>query len=414
MLGFDVRAARIAWTVSLVAMALYATFSIRRTLFVFVLAIFFSYMVYPMVRTLNRFTPKRLSHSMSTAIVFAVLLLVLVGLIALVGPPIADQATKLADRLPELTRDTHFIDRINLPEWLMPFRSRISQFVSEHLQTGTAVAVPLAQQVGRTLLLVASNLIYVVLIPILAFLFIVGGADMRDRFLAWTGKRRYAPFWTGMVEDLDQLLGKYMRALLILAMATIVVYGVVFTVSGLPYGLLLAVVAGVLEFIPVLGPLAAAVACVLVAGLSGYSHVLFIVGFIAAYRVFQDYVLNPKLMSEGVKIPPLLVLFGLLAGEEIGGVVGIFLSVPVLATAKILILRIAQANRRSKVASASAATGLPLAVAPAVGDATLIAEPVVGDAVVPDTVSQATPAAHAAATSGVAAGPGGTPPALAT
>ena len=85
---------------------------------------------------------------------------------------------------------------------------------------------------------------------------------------------------------------------------------------------------------------------VAVALLGGYDHVLAILGFIALYRVFQDYVLNPYLMSEGVTVPPLMVLLGLVAGDEIGGVVGVFLSVPVLAAAKILATRIAQEWQR--------------------------------------------------------------------
>ena len=52
--------------------------------------------------------------------------------------------------------------------------------------------------------------------------------------------------------------------------------------------------------------------------------------------------LSPYLMSGGVAIPPLMVLFGLLAGEEVGGVIGIFLSIPVLAAARIAVLRIRQ------------------------------------------------------------------------
>jgi len=57
------------------------------------------------------------------------------------------------------------------------------------------------------------------------------------------------------------------------------------------------------------------------------------------YRLFQDYVLNPYLMSEGVKVSPLLVIVGLLAGEQLGGVAGIFLSVPVIAALKIVLSR---------------------------------------------------------------------------
>lgn len=81
------------------------------------------------------------------------------------------------------------------------------------------------------------------------------------------------------------------------------------------------------------------VATVTVAGFSGYPHLLWLIGFIVAYRLFQDYALNPYLMSEGVKVSPLLVIVGLLAGEQLGGVAGIFLSVPVIAALKIVLSR---------------------------------------------------------------------------
>ena len=64
-----------------------------------------------------------------------------------------------------------------------------------------------------------------------------------------------------------------------------------------------------------------------------------LIGFIAAYRLFQDYVVNPYLMSEGVEVSPLMVIVGLLAGDQLGGVVGIFLSVPVMAAIKIVFVR---------------------------------------------------------------------------
>jgi predicted PurR-regulated permease PerM len=103
-----------------------------------------------------------------------------------------------------------------------------------------------------------------------------------------------------------------------------------------PFALLLAGVAAVLEVIPVLGPLVAAAAIVGVALFSGYEHVGWTIAFIGGYRVFQDYMLNPWLMSEGVDVPPILVVFGLLAGEELAGVSGIFLSVPFLAALRMV------------------------------------------------------------------------------
>ena len=345
MLAFDRRAARVTWTVSLVVLALFALYAVRRTVFVFVLAVFFSYVLYPAVRWLERQVPRRMSRTTSTTVIFVMLLLVLAGLGALIGPLIAEQSSLLAQELPRLANDPKVFERLPLPEWLAPFRARGLQFLRDQLQSGTSLAIPFARQVGQTVLQVASNAIFVVLIPILAFLFIKDGTGMRDDFLDWAGGRKHGSMWQGIVDDLDLLLGRYIRALLLLALATFVAYSIFFSVAGVPYGVLLAAAAAVLEFIPVLGPLAAAVACIAVAALSGYGHLLILAGFIALYRVFQDYVLNPTLMSGGVAVPPLLVLFGLLAGEELAGVAGIFLSVPVLAAAKIATLRIAQQLR---------------------------------------------------------------------
>ena len=69
--------------------------------------------------------------------------------------------------------------------------------------------------------------------------------------------------------------------------------------------------------------------------------------FLLAYRMFQDYVLSPHLMGQGVEVHPLLVLFGVFAGAEVAGVAGTFLSVPVLALVRILYLRIRKARGAS-------------------------------------------------------------------
>ena len=109
---------------------------------------------------------------------------------------------------------------------------------------------------------------------------------------------------------------------------------------GVPYALLIAAVAAPLEFIPVIGPLTAAAFALLVAGFSGYEHLVWIAGFLVGYRLFQDYVLSPYLMSEGIELHPVLVIIGILAGEEIAGVPGMFLAIPLLASGKIILDRV--------------------------------------------------------------------------
>ena len=70
--------------------------------------------------------------------------------------------------------------------------------------------------------------------------------------------------------------------------------------------------------------------------------------FLVAYRMFQDYLLSPHLMGQGVQLHPLLVLLGVFGGAEVAGVAGSFLSVPVLAMARILYVR----TRRSRLSAA--------------------------------------------------------------
>ena len=346
MLGFDRRAARYAWTFALVALALITVYSIRKTLFIFLLAVFFSYMVYPAVVRLTRYTPGRFSHAAATATVFTLILGAVVAIAFVIGPPIGEQASTLANKLPGLMRDPQFLSRLPLPDWLMPFWARVGAFVQEQFASGASVALPAAKRIGEAVLGVAGNSVFVILIPILAFIFIKDARAMCAGFLAWADQGAHGPMWTRIVDSLNTLLGRYIRSLLILSGATLVVYAVVFSVAGVPYALLLAALAALLEFIPVIGPLTAAATCLIVAGLSAYNHLLLLTGMIAVYRLFQDYVLNPYLMSDGVEVPPLLVLFGLLAGEEIAGVVGIFLSVPVLAATRVIAAEISKEFRR--------------------------------------------------------------------
>jgi predicted PurR-regulated permease PerM len=115
-----------------------------------------------------------------------------------------------------------------------------------------------------------------------------------------------------------------------------VAYALFLASIGVPYALLLAAVAALLEFIPVFGPLLSVLIVIIVAVVAGYQHLLWILLFIVGYRIFQDYVLGPKLMGAGVGVHPILVLFGLLAGAEVAGVPGIFLSVPAIAAALII------------------------------------------------------------------------------
>jgi predicted PurR-regulated permease PerM len=130
-----------------------------------------------------------------------------------------------------------------------------------------------------------------------------------------------------------------------LSLSTFTAYSIFFTIIAVPYSILLAVVSMMLEFIPMIGPLVAGVTILIVDGVAGH-NILPVLIFLLAFRGFQDYVLSPHIMGQGVELHPLLVLFGVLAGAEVAGVAGSFLSVPILALARVFYVRM----RRQRLA----------------------------------------------------------------
>jgi predicted PurR-regulated permease PerM len=132
------------------------------------------------------------------------------------------------------------------------------------------------------------------------------------------------------------MLGSYIRAQLILASLTLVVYTLVLSILHLRYALILGPLAGISEFIPVVGPAIAAIIVFVIAVLTSYPHLIWLVLFLAIWRLLQDYVNAPRIMGKSLEISPLVQILAVLAGGEIAGVVGALISVPAVATLRIL------------------------------------------------------------------------------
>ena len=170
---------------------------------------------------------------------------------------------------------------------------------------------------------------------------------IRDEFVAALVEERRRPVVDNILEDINRLLGEYIRALVLLVRGELHrEQRLSRAFSGAPYAVLLAGVAALGEFVPVVGPAAGGLIIVLVTSLSGYNHVLLYVLFWILFRMVQDYVLSPYLMGKGVQLNPMLVLFGVLAGDQIAGVLGMFLSVPVIAILRVVFVRLRRVRAR--------------------------------------------------------------------
>ena len=336
MFGIDRRAAYYTWTAVLVVLLVWLVYLVRATLFIFILALLFAYLLAPLVNLLDRFLPGRRTRTPALALAY----ILLVGVVILAGSQIGtravDEANNLAKKFPQMLQRWQTADGstggATLQEQILgKLRVGITERSNELI-----AALP---QVGLRAITVASNVIYVVIIPILGFFFLKDGRLIRQHVLDLVSDEPRRVLLDDVLADVNLLLASYMRALVLLALSAFTAYGIFFSILGVPYAVLLAALAGMLEFIPMVGTLAASLTIVIVAALEG-AHVIAVLIFLLAYRLFQDYVLSPQLMRQGVELHPLLVLFGVFAGSEVAGIAGTFLSVPVLALVRIIYLRI--------------------------------------------------------------------------
>jgi predicted PurR-regulated permease PerM len=322
LLGLEPRAARYTWTAAILLLGLWVLFLIRSTIFVFVIALMFAYLLYPLLDAIDRrLTSKTRTPALAVTFVLVLGLLTVFGVV--IGARVGAQATQLTDEI----RNPDFARK--LKDWTL-LRVPVGAQIVEHYDE----IVRMLPSLSLRVLSASRNLIYLIIIPILSFFILKDGREIRDSFLEFFDSGREAAQDT--LRDAHTLLLQYMRALLFLCLATLTTFTVVLSLMGVPYAILLAAVAFPLEFVPLVGPLTAAALIIGVSAFSGYPHVLGVVIFLGVYRVFQDYVLSPHLMSRGVQLHPLMVIFGVFAGGEIGGIAGVFLSVPALALLRLL------------------------------------------------------------------------------
>jgi predicted PurR-regulated permease PerM len=345
MLGIERSAARYTWTAAMVLLFLWLVYQLRSTLFIFALALLFAYLLSPLVDLLDRAIPRKGTRTLALALAYVIFIgaVVLVGI--QIGTRVVSQAETLAKRLPDMLAQLEQPAPI-APEAVNSLKAQvISRLRSDWAQRSSDIMGELPSA-GLKFLSAASNLIYVVIVPVLAFFFLKDGDLIRGNMLEFLDTGPLRGVVESVVADIHLLLARYMRALVLLSLSTFTAYAVFFTIMGVPFGVLLAVVAMALEFIPMIGPLTAVAAILLVTLISG-AHFWTVTIFLVAWRMFTDYFLSVRLMGQGVQLHPLLVLLGVFGGAEVAGVAGSFLSVPVLAMARILYVR----TRRSRLSA---------------------------------------------------------------
>ena len=329
----DGRTTRVLFTVLLFALGLGFLYVARRTLIAFLFAVFFAYLVDPAVSRVQRWTKSR---GIAIAVIYALIVIFLATFFFFVGPNIGRETQKLSESLPSLLEKVssgQIAEEIGVEHHLSATTSRqMSTFLASHRDD----LLHLAQKVGLRVAELAQDSWLLVLVPILAAFFLKDAQGFSQLALSVVHTKPQREFMQGVISDMNQMLADFIRAQLTLAALTWVAYASVLGTMQVPYALMLGTAGGILEFIPVVGPLVAAALILSVALLTGYSHWLIVLIFLIGWRMIQDYVVSPRVMGKSMELHPLAAIFGVLAGGEIAGVLGVYLSIPVMASLRIV------------------------------------------------------------------------------
>ncbi|HEX5707882.1 MAG TPA: AI-2E family transporter [Pyrinomonadaceae bacterium] len=329
---------RVIFIALAVAGTLFVLYKLEGILLLVVLAIFFAYLIAPLVELVRRpfllrGRSRELPRAVAIGVVYAVLFGSLFLTLYLLSPRLTAQLEELAKAAPRYLENANaraqslnrFYETLNLPPALRKYANdNITKLINEagNYAGGQGVDGVLA---------VLGYVPWLILVPILAFFLLKDADSFRRSALQMLPRGRIR--WRGdeFFQDVNSTLAAYIRAQLIACLLIGVICTIGFMLIGVRYALVLGVIAGVLEFIPLVGPLIVLLIACMVASFYSVNQIIAVIIFLGVLRIVHDYVTYPRIIGSGIHLHPLAVILAILSGHEMAGVAGIFLAIPMIA-----------------------------------------------------------------------------------
>ncbi|HEY6351605.1 MAG TPA: AI-2E family transporter [Candidatus Angelobacter sp.] len=330
----DKKTAQALVTVLVFGLALMFVYAAWRIILAFLFAIFFAYLFEAPVERLQKVLQG--SRNAAITVVYLVFIAGLVLVLALAVPPAVQEAQTLMQKAPQLATQISEGDITRQVAtqhgWSAATQERIQSFLMNHRGEIINGIQSLVLRAARTL----QGVWWLLLVPILAIFFLKDGRRFGEVMVNSVEDPHNRQIVSATLVQMNSMLGDFLRAQVLLSVLAVVVITIVIWAMGVQYAIAVGPAAGALEFIPVVGPILGGLLVLGVAFLTGYHHLFWLFIFLLLWRIIQDYVNSPRILGDKLELHPLLVLFGVLAGGEVAGVIGVFLSIPVLASMRIL------------------------------------------------------------------------------
>ncbi|WP_437640483.1 AI-2E family transporter [Sorangium sp. So ce854] len=288
------------------------------------------YLLAPLVSLLQRWRVPRIA---STFLLAGLLGAGAAAAAGYLGPRVYSEFSSLVSQLP------HHLAR--LEQWLVEESGvlgegadeRVQAAIDQMLQRSGGVAMDLAHRMLGVAMAASGSASSVLFGLITGFYLLLSGHEVARGIPRWIPPA-HRERWVRFGRASSRVLAAYVRARVIASLFIGVSYWIAFALLGLHQALLLAVVGGLLNFIPVVGPLLAAIPAVIVAAFQGLELVLGVALVMLAAQQVESLVIGPLLEGRSVRLPPVAIVLVVAAGAAVAGVPGMLLATPTAGLAR--------------------------------------------------------------------------------
>ncbi len=308
-------------------------FAARAVLLPFIFAIILAYILAPLV---DLFIKYRIQRVPAILLSYALVSLVLAAMVVYMVPLWMQELVKMIHVIPSLTKQI----QLSWNYWLQrfhqaPIPKSVRTAIDEAGVRWENTLFSLTKQLVSTIFGVLPGILSVIISPILAFYLLKDMDRIRERFWQVIPIDWHPPVYI-LALEVDRTLSAFIRGQLLVALLVGILSGLWVAFLGIPLSLLIGAIAGVTDVIPYVGPIAGAIPAVML-GLerSPVTALYAVLGFVAIHQL-EGTVIGPKIMGDYVGLHPLVVIFAILAGGEMGGLAGLLLAVPGAAVIKVI------------------------------------------------------------------------------
>lgn len=282
----------------------------------------------PVVRYANKVIPR----TIAVILVYLALVLVLALMGWLFLPTLVSEGQAILTDLPKFTsRARSWLSSLNIPGG--------GESSNQVIAWAETMLMNLSGRLSSLPMTIFSSLIDVILVIFMSAYWLIFTPALR-RFTLSLFPQEKRPWVDSVLDEMGATMGGFVRGTLIDAAAIGILVYIGLTIIGVQYVLLLAILSGFGELIPIIGPILSAVPAVLVAFMESPTQAAIVIVFFLVLQQLESNLLVPLIMRNQADVPPLLSLVAVVIGAALGGILAAILAIPVFGALRILIVRI--------------------------------------------------------------------------